>query len=158
MDKEELINIVHEMSLKEEEYARELRELATKFKHPVLQALILGISKDSEKHSIFYKSIEELLRKTQPLITEEELEIIKKGIRKHIKMEAQMIEFTKNILDKVNDPRLRLVFSAIYEDEVKHHKLLIDIERNIAERETFAEEDLWEAVWRDSPWHGTPGG
>ncbi len=82
MKVEEIRKLAHEMSIKEKEYAEELRELANKFKHPVLQALILGIAQDSDKHSIFYKSVEELLSRVQPLLTEEELEVIKKGIRK----------------------------------------------------------------------------
>jgi hypothetical protein len=120
--------------------------------------LILGIAQDSEKHSIFYKSVEELLSRIQPLLTEEELEIVKKGIRKHIEMEAEMVEFTRKLAQEADDSRLKLIFSAIYADEIKHHKLLLDIEKQIAKRETFTEEELWDAIWKDSPWHGTPGG
>lgn len=158
MKVEELRKLVHEMSIREKKYAEELRELADKFKHPVLQALIMGIAQDSDKHSIFYKSVEELLSRVQPLLTEEELEIIKKGIRKHIEMEAEMVEFTRKLAQETDDPRLKLVFSAIHADELKHHKLLLDIEKQIAERETFTEEELWDAIWKDSPWHGSPGG
>jgi len=25
-------------------------------------------------------------------------------------------------------------------------------------KETYTEEEIWDAVWRDSPWHGAPGG
>lgn len=158
MDKEKLIPLLKEMSQKEKEYAQELRELSEKFKHPVLSALIKGIALDSEKHSIFYESLVKLLSETQPFISEEELEIIKKGIRKHIEMEAEMIEFTRKLVKETTDPRQKMILAAIYEDEVKHHKVLVDIEKNVAEAETFTEEQLWDAVWRDSPWHGSPGG
>ena len=97
------------------------------------------------------------MSETQPFISEEELEI-KKGIRKHIEREAEMIEFTRKLVKETTDPRQKMILAAIYEDEVKHHKVLIDIEKNMAEAETFTEEQLWDAVWRDSPWHGSPGG
>ncbi|ADI32492.1 hypothetical protein [Staphylothermus hellenicus] len=155
---EEIREKAREMSELEKKYAEELRELATKFKHPVLQALILGIAQDSDKHSIFYRSIYELLSRTQPLLTEEELAIIKEGIRKHIETEAEMVELTEKLARESEDPRMKLIFEAIHEDEVKHHKLLILIQEKIAERETFTEKDLWDAIWKDSPWHGSPGG
>jgi len=99
------------------------------------------------------------LSETQPFISEEELEIIKKGIRKHIEIEAEMIEFTRKLVKETTDPWQKMILAAIYEDEVKHHKVLVDdIEKNVAEAETFTEEQLWDAVWRDSPWHGSPGG
>ncbi len=158
MEIEEIKKLAHEMAIQEKKYAEELRKLAEKIKHPVLEALIKGIASDSEKHSIFYSAVEELLSRVQPLLTEEELEEIKKGIRKHIEMEAKMVEFTRKMAQETDDPRLKLVFSAIHEDELKHHKLLLDIEKKIAELETFTEEDLWDAIWKDSPWHGSPGG
>jgi len=50
------------------------------------------------------------------------------------------------------------VLEAIYSDELEHHKLLVSIKRNIAEKEKFGEEELWDMVWKESPWHGAPGG
>ncbi len=70
MEREELLEKAKEMVEAEKKYAEELRELSKKFRHPVLQALILGIASDSEKHSVFYNAIVELLTHTQPLLTE----------------------------------------------------------------------------------------
>lgn len=155
---EELREKMKEMNKIEKKYAEELRELASRFRHPVLQALIYGIAWDSDKHSIFYKAVYELLSRTQPLLTEEELAVIKEGIKKHIEMEAEMIKLTEKLARESDDPRMKLIFEAIHEDEIKHHRLLVLIRDKIAEKETFTEEDLWDAIWKDSPWHGTPGG
>lgn len=92
------------------------------------------------------------------MITEEELRIIKGGLEKHIETEAEMIEFTRRLTGETSDPRQKLILQAIYEEEIKHHKILPDIHRNIAEKEAFTEEQLWDSVWKDSPWHGAPGG
>lgn len=158
MNSQEIAELLKNMSEKEKKYAEELNNLSEKFRHPVLQALIRGIAKDSEKHSIFYAALAKLVGDIQPMITEEELRIIKEGLEKHIETEAEMIEFTRRLAGETSDPRQKLIFLAIYEDEVKHHKILLDIHRNIAEKEAFTEEQLWDSVWKDSPWHGAPGG
>jgi hypothetical protein len=53
---------------------------------------------------------------------------------------------------------VKLLISAIADDESRHHKLLLDIKEKIAKPETLTEDILWEMIWKDSPWHGTPGG
>jgi len=53
--------------------------------------------------------------------------------------------------------RIKLSLSAIYEDGNKHHKLL-NVRDKLAKAEAFEEPDLWDAVWKDSPWYGAPGG
>ena len=83
----DILETARNMVDEEKHYALELKELASKFRHPVLQALILGIALDSEKHSLFYNSIVKLWSKRTPVLTEEELRIIREGIRKHIEME-----------------------------------------------------------------------
>lgn len=154
----EFSKIIEEMIYKELEYSKKLKNLGEKIKHPLLRALFIGISLDSEKHSKFYRAILSLLKETLPLISEDDLNQIKEEIKQHIETEARMLEITKNLLNKAEDPRLKLILAALYQDENNHHKLLIDIERNIAKKETFTEADYWEAVWKDSPWHGAPGG
>jgi len=41
------------------------------------------------------------------VLTEEELRIIREGIRKHIEMENRMIRSTKELAEKAVDPRLK---------------------------------------------------
>ncbi|MEB3760094.1 MAG: ferritin-like domain-containing protein [Desulfurococcales archaeon] len=154
----EIMNIAKKMIVEEEKYATELENLAHSISHPVLRAIIEGIARDSFKHSLLYEAIVNTIEGKSPFLSDEELELLKKGIRKHIEMEAEMVRLTKELADKTSDPRLKLLLMAIHEDEAKHHALLVDIEKNIAEKEALKEEDVWELVWKDSPWHGSPGG
>jgi rubrerythrin len=147
-----------QMVEEERKYAEELEKLSESFRHPVLQGLIKGIALDSRKHSILYAAIASLLKEIQPGLTEDELEIIRKSVEKHIEMEAEMVRLTEQWSEEANDPRLKLLLKAIHEDEIKHHKILVDIKDKLAKEETITEEDLWDAVWKDSPWHGSPGG
>jgi len=155
---EELATAFKEMSKVEREYAEKLLALSDKIKHPLLQSLFKAVAQDSLKHSMFYNSLVEFLSAIQPVITEEEYRLISSTIDEHIETEKEMIEKTRKFLSEAGDPRLKLVLEAIYRDEVEHHKLLASIKKNIAEREKFGEEELWDMVWKESPWHGTPGG
>ncbi|MEM1532480.1 MAG: ferritin-like domain-containing protein [Desulfurococcaceae archaeon] len=156
------MNSVNEELLKfaeiEEKYAEELRELAKSLKHPVLRVIFESISKDSEKHGAFYKAIATLVSEVQPFISEEDLERITASIEKHIRLESLMLEKAREILLKIEDPRVKLLAASIADDESKHHKLLLSIKAGIAEAETFTESMLWDLVWKESPWHGAPGG
>lgn len=41
--------------------------------------------------------------------SEEELEVIKEGIKKHIEQEAEMVKLAAELLEKVSDPKLKLI-------------------------------------------------
>lgn len=147
-----------EMSEKEKIYAKSLSDLSNKIKHPALRAVFLAISSDSIKHSLLYQTLVQFLTSAQPVITQEEFDLVAKEIDNHIETEAQMIKFVEEIISKVNDARIKFILSAILSDEIVHHKLLVSIKDNLVKRELITEEDVWEAIWRESPWRGTPGG
>lgn len=153
-----ILETAKEMVDKEFQYAKELRELASKFRHPALQVLLVGIAQDSEKHSAFYDALVKLLTEPHPMLSEGELEVIKEGIKKHIEQEAEMVRITAELRDKVSDPKLKLILEMIHEDEVRHHKLLLTLQKRIAEAETLTEADVWEMIWSDVAYHGAPGG
>lgn len=154
----DLVKSIIQFSELEQRYSEELRELANKLNHPVLKALFYSIAKDSEKHSYMYRSLAELFMKTQPFISVDELKMISSVIKRHIETEAKMLEEARRLLSQTSDPRVKLVVSAIADDEARHHALLLSIEKRIAEEETLTEQVVWDMIWRDSPWHGTPGG
>ena len=158
MGSAELAAKFREMAERERSYAEELKRLASRVKHPVLQALFEAIAMDSEKHAVIYAAAARLVEQPQPMISEEELEAIRESVRKHIETEAEMIRFTEQLVETLKDLRTRLLLAAINEDERRHHRLLKAIEKDIAEAETLKEELVWEMVWRDAIWHGAPGG
>lgn len=138
-------------------YAKDLRTLASSIRHPVLYALLYGISLDSDKHAMFYSALTRLLDEGS-LLSEGELKMIANVIDSHIKVEESMIERTREYLKSVDDSRFKLIIGAVYSDEVAHHKLLLSIKKAIAEYAVVTEEDLWNSVWKDSPYHGAPAG
>jgi rubrerythrin len=149
---------LRKLALMEETYANELMKLANSIKHPVLRSLFESIAKDSEKHALMYKAVIEVLESTQPFISEEDLKRVTVSINQHIETEIKMLNIALSIVSEAKDPRLKLLISAIADDESRHHKLLLNIKEKIAKPETLTEDILWEMIWKDSPWHGTPGG
>ncbi|MEM0001806.1 MAG: ferritin-like domain-containing protein [Desulfurococcaceae archaeon] len=149
---------LEELAKMEEKYAAELKQLANIIKHPVLRSLFESIAKDSEKHALMYRSVVEVVKATQPFISEEDLRKITESIDQHIQTELKMLNKAQSIANATNDPRVKLLISAIADDEARHHKLLLNIKEKIAKPETLTEDLLWQMIWKDSPWHGTPGG
>lgn len=144
----------------ERSYSEELRKLAESIKYTtVLAAVIEAVASDSEKHARLYEVLAKIAAgEHQARLWEEDLKAIGEVIDKHIETERRMIEETRKLLESVAEARMRLILSAIYEDEVRHHKVLLDIKDKIAKARVLTEDEFWDAVWRDSPWHGTPGG
>lgn len=155
---EGLVRHLQELAELELRYASELKALSEKLRHPALKAIMGAIAGDSVKHSQMYKAAVDLLTSVHPLLTEEDVREIAGRISEHIRTESAMIEETKRLLSQLADPRVMVLISAIHSDEVTHHSILVSIEKNIARKEVYTEEEFWNQVWKDSPWHGAPGG
>ncbi|MCX8186214.1 MAG: hypothetical protein N3G48_03770 [Sulfolobales archaeon] len=153
-----LKNVLEYLRSMELNYVKDLRSVISKIYHPILQTLMYGISFDSEKHATFYGSLITLLEGKSVALSEEEFKTLSTVIDGHIKVEEMMIENTKELLKTVEDDRFKLILSAIHNDEVIHHKLLLSIKKAIAEHATLTEDAIWTLVWKDSPYHGTPAG
>jgi len=107
---------------------------------------------------MIYRAPAELASNPQPFITEDELKRVVEVVKRHIETESKMLESVKLMLEETSDPRLKLLLEAIREDEAKHHALLVSIRDKLATAETLREQELWDMIWKESPWHGTPGG
>ncbi len=155
---EKLLSIARRSVEEEKKYAARLRELGDKIKHPVLQALFYAIANDSMKHSLIMEAIKRYLEEQRPVITPEELDLIRREIRRHVEEEAEAIKELKELLDEVKDPAMLLLIEAMLTDERIHHELLANIERLIARKEVVENEEFWDYLWKHSPYHGAPGG
>jgi rubrerythrin len=73
-------------------------------------------------------------------------------------MEAELIKKISQILPSVEDAKVKLLLSAILADEKRHHELLKMVLEILVRGETITEEDWWELLWKNVPFHGAPGG
>ncbi len=147
------------MSKLEKEYSKKLAESAKDVKNPVVKVVMTAVAQDSLKHSMIYDAMTELLKGERPLIGEVELDRIASEIEYHIRTEEQMIRYLKETLERgVENKAIKFLLETLLRDELYHHALLKKVLEMIVRREAFTESDLWDLVWKEATFHGTPGG
>ena len=124
----------------------------------MVKELILGIAMDSNKHASLLNALIALNTGTTPLIPEDITDQLKENIEKHIKLEQQAIDTYKAFWKELEDEKEKVVVKAILNDEIRHHQLLKRLHKMIVEKEALTEQDVWDWTWKDSLFHGSPGG
>lgn len=107
---------------------------------------------------MMYEALAEMLSRPQPFISEGELGELREAVSHHVETKAEILEAVEGLMRSTTDPRVRLVLAAAWDDEMGHRELLSSIRDAIAAPKALTEERLWDIVWKDSPWHGAPGG
>ncbi|MHA1239066.1 MAG: ferritin family protein [Candidatus Odinarchaeia archaeon] len=131
---------------------------ASDVQNVLIKELIQGIALDSKKHASLLESAIELLEEHRPLIGPKERRALAEDIKTHIKLEEEAISTYQQLVKQVEHEKLKLILSYLIEDEKRHHRLLTRIDHWIIEEEAINEEELWDIMWKDSVFHGTPGG
>jgi rubrerythrin len=91
-------------------------------------------------------------------LTQENLDEQKRLVERHIELEAELIEKISNTLPTVENKKVKLLLNAILVDEKRHHELLKEILEILVKGETITESDWWDVLWKNVPFHGSPGG
>ncbi len=126
--------------------------------NPTVKGVLKGISLDSVKHAEMYDSAVKLLTSVPQALTQENLDQQKKLVEKHIELEAELIEKISSTLPTVGNKKVKLLLNAILADEKRHHELLKEILEILVKGETITEADWWDVLWKNVPFHGSPGG
>jgi rubrerythrin len=99
-----------------------------------------------------------LLTSVSQALTQEHLDKQRDLVEKHIRMEAELIKKIEKTLPTVENRKVKLLLNAILEDEKRHHGLLKNILEIIVHGEAITEDDWWDVLWKNVPFHGSPGG
>ena len=142
----------------EKKYAGNLHSFAETVKNPIVAAIMSAVAQDSYKHSLLYETISKILEGKAPFISQMEMVEIADEIERHIKTEELMIKKVENTLKDVENKAVKFILESILKDERYHHALLKRVHEMIVKRETMDESILWDMVWKDAMFHGTPGG
>lgn len=142
----------------ENEIVESLNKSLGDIPNPTVKGVLKGISLDSVKHAEMYASAVALLTSVSQALTQEHLDKQRDLVEKHIKMEADLIKKIEKTLPTVENKKVKLLLSAILEDERRHHGLLKSILEIIVHGETITEDDWWDVMWKNVPFHGSPGG
>jgi rubrerythrin len=152
-----LIEFFKEQVKLEEQIVKSVNESLRELPNPIVKAVLGGIALDSAKHAQIYKAAIELTS-FPPALSEEEFNRLKTVVKKHIEDEDKAIDRLKNAIRKTKSEKIKFLLKSIALDEKKHHELLNKIMSIVVKGETITEEDWWEFLWRNVPFHGAPGG
>jgi rubrerythrin len=156
--KSELISFIKQQIKIENEIVDSLNKGLVEIKNPPVKGVLKGISLDSMKHAEMYAAATELLTSVSQALSQEHLDKQKALVQKHIDMEAELIKKISDVLPSVESDKVKLLLNAILEDEKRHHQLLKVVLEILVKGETITEDDWWEILWKNVPFHGAPGG
>ncbi|MEM3731783.1 MAG: ferritin-like domain-containing protein [Candidatus Bathyarchaeia archaeon] len=142
----------------ENEIVDSLNSALKEVKNPPVKGVLKGISLDSVKHAEMYAAAIELLTGVSQALTQENLDKQKAHVEKHIRMEAELIKKISSVLPTVENEKVKLLLNAVLDDEKRHHELLKMVLEILVRGETITEDDWWELLWKNVPFHGAPGG
>jgi rubrerythrin len=155
---EQLINFLNKQIRIEHQIVSSLNKSSTDIGNPTIKGVLKGISLDSVKHAEMYDSAVKLLTSVPQALTQENLDEQKRLVERHIELEAELIEKISNVLHTVENKKVKLLLNAILADEKRHHELLKEILEILVKGETITEADWWDVLWKNVPFHGSPGG
>jgi len=126
--------------------------------NPAVKGVLKGISLDSTKHAEMYSSAISLLTSVPQALTEGNLDKQRELVEKHIRIEAEIIKKLRAVGPSVQNKKVKLLLTAILSDEVRHHTLLNKVLDILVRGETITDDDWWDVLWENVPFHGAPGG
>jgi ribonucleotide reductase beta subunit family protein with ferritin-like domain len=156
--RDELISFLKAQIKVENDIVDSLNNALVEIKNPPVKGVLKGISLDSVKHAEMYAAAIELLTSVSQALAQEHLDKQKALVEKHIRMEAELIKKISKMLPTVDDKKVKLLLNAILADEKRHHGLLKMVLEILVRGETITEDDWWELLWKNVPFHGAPGG
>jgi rubrerythrin len=158
LDKKETLEFIDKQIELENRIIKLVEENTAKLGNVFVKDLLLGIAQDSKKHATLLGSLRAAVEGPTPFISAKERDKIADGIEEHIKLEAHAVKAYGQLVENSDNEQVKTIAAMIREDEIRHHKLLHDLHKAIIEPETLTEDMLWDIMWKDSPWHGSPGG
>ncbi len=135
----------------ENKIVKSIKDSADKIDNEAVSTALLGISLDSTKHAMMYRSAISLMTTSSAALNQEQLDLQKKVVNDHIKMEEAVIKELEKMLPTVENEKVELLLKAILQDEERHHKLLKTLYEILIRGEAVTEGDWWDAVWGDVP-------
>jgi rubrerythrin len=156
--KDELVSFLREQIKIEHKIVESLNSALREIGNPTVKGVLKGISLDSVKHAEMYAAAVTLLTSVSQALTQEHLDKQRELVKEHIRIEAELIERISEVMPSIENEKVKLLLNAILLDEKRHHKLLKEVLELLVRGETITEEDWWDVLWKNVPFHGAPGG
>lgn len=156
--KDKLVGFLKEQIKIENKIVDSLNASLGQIGNPAVKGVLKGISLDSVKHAQMYDSAVNLLTTVPQALTQEHLDKQTELVEKHIQLEAKLIQKIGEVIPNVKNKKVKLLLNAILTDEKRHHQLLKEVLEILVRGETITEDDWWDILWKNVPFHGAPGG
>jgi rubrerythrin len=154
----ELVEFIKRQIIIEKEIVDSLNKGIAEIKNPPVKGVLKGISLDSMKHAELYSAALTLLTKVSQALTQENLDAQRALVEKHIQLEAELIKKIDDMMPTIENSKVKFLLESILTDEKRHHAMLKLVLEIIVHAETITEEDWWQLLWENVPFHGAPGG
>jgi len=153
----DLVEFFREQAKLEEEIVKSVSKALSSIKNSVVELILKGMALDSSKHAAIYRAAEQIVQ-VAPALTEREFDELKKVVKWHIENESKIIKRLENAIKRTENERIRFLLKAVLADEKRHHQLLDAIMDIVVKGETITNDEWWEMLWKNVPFHGAPGG
>ena len=154
----ELVDFLRMQIKIENEIVDSLNRSLVDMENPAVKGTLRGISLDSVKHAEMYSAALQLLTSVPKALTQKHLDKQRELVEKHIRIEAELIKRISEVLPTIKDKKVKLLLDAILSDEKRHHALLKEVLTILIKGETITEEEWFDVIWKNVPFHGSPGG
>ena len=155
---DELVTLFRNQIKVEKTIVDSVAEGLVEIENPAVKGVLKGISLDSTKHAEMYSSAINLLTSVPQALTEGNLDKQRELVEKHISTEVEIIKKLRDMIPSVQKKKVKLLLTAILSDEVRHHALLKKVLDILVRGETITDNDWWDVLWENVPFHGAPGG
>lgn len=156
--KDELVKLFKDQIKVEQTIVDSVKKGIVGIENPAVTGVLKGISLDSVKHAEMYSSAINLLTSVPQALTEENLDKQRELVKKHIRIEAEIIEKLGKVIPSIQNKKVKLLLKAILSDEKRHHALLKKVLEILVRGETITDNEWWDVLWENVPFHGAPGG
>jgi len=153
----ELVKFFREQAKLEEEIVKSVNKALKTTKNSVVKSVLKGMALDSSKHASIYRAAEQIVH-VAPALTESEFDQLRRVVKWHIENEDKVIKRLEDAVKRTENKRIRFLLQAIVADEKRHHQLLDAIMDIVVKGETITDDEWWEMLWKNVPFHGAPGG
>ncbi len=157
MSESEMIEFFKEQIKLEHQIVESITSSLKNVRNPIVKQVLRAIAFDSQKHAGIYNAATSITKVT-PALTDKEFRELKNVTEKHIVDEEKAIGALDRFMPKIEDKKVKFLLESIAADERKHHQLLNKIMELVVKKEAITEEDWWEILWKNVPFHGAPGG
>ncbi len=157
-NKDDLLDFLEHQVTVEKDIVSSLEKAIVDMKNHAVKGVLKGVSLDSIKHAELYTSAITLLTSASTALAQQDLDVQRDLIQKHIEIEAKLIKVLKEKIPLIENQKVVFLLKAILEDEIRHHAMLKMVLEIVVKGETITEDDWWKLLWEGVPFHGAPGG